>query len=322
MATVAIRGQLTLIELAKRTGNNNLLEIAEVLSAVNQMLDDAVWVEANSLTSHLVTIRTSLPTGTWRKLNYGVAAESSSTRQADEPIGMLESYSKIDADLVKIAPDPVKFRSDEEASFLEGMSQTLATALVYANIITDPERITGFAPRMPSLVTAGRVVGCGGTGSDVTSAYLVQWGSSRVHLIYPRGNRSMGINMDPLGEDTVSDGAGGEYQAFRTHFQVKVGLVVRDDRCIGRLANMEASGTTNIFDDSKLIAILNAMYMRGQGSVIYGNTTFLNQVDQQANSKTNVYYTPGEEFGKPVNYFRGTPIKQCDAIVNTETTIT
>jgi hypothetical protein len=320
MATVAIRGQLTLVELAKRTANNNLMEIAEVLDETREMLTDAVWIEANNRSSHMVTIRTSIPTGTWRKLNYGVPAESSATRQIEEGIGSLESYSKIDRDWVRLAPNPGQARSDEERAFIEGLSQTLGDAVFYGNVYQDPEKIHGFANRYGTLGT--RVVGCGGTGSDLTSLWAIQWGRTKVHLIYPRGHKSVGIEMEDLGEDTVSDGAGGEYQAYRTHFQIKVGLVVRDDRNVGRLANIETTGTTNIFDDTLLIQLLNRLQMRGKGAVCYGNVTVLTQIDQQANSKTNVQYTVGQEFGRPVNYFRGVPLKQEDSIVDTESALT
>lgn len=316
MATTAVRGQLTFYELARRTGNNNLMEIAEVLDETRAMSEDAVWLEANNLTSHMVTIRTSLPTGTWRMLNYGVPAESSATRQIEEGIGSLESYSKIDRDWVNIAPNPQQARSDEERAFIEGLSQTLGDTLIYGNVYQDPEKIHGFANRYGTLGT--RVLDSGGTGSDLTSMWAIQWGRTKVHLIYPRGHKAMGVEMEDLGEDTVSDGAGGEYQAYRTHFQIKTGLVVRDDRCVGRLANIETTGTTNIFDDTLMIQLLNRLYQRGRGAVIYGNVTSLTQVDQQANSKTNVYYTIGQEFGKPINYFRGHPLKQEDSILDTE----
>ncbi|MCE5226765.1 MAG: hypothetical protein LLG05_13035, partial [Porphyromonadaceae bacterium] len=44
--------QYTLVELAKRTNNGNLLEIAEVLSITKEMFQDAVWIEANQTASN------------------------------------------------------------------------------------------------------------------------------------------------------------------------------------------------------------------------------------------------------------------------------
>ena len=83
MATQTLRTQLTLVELAKRTTDGNILQIAEVLEQTNEMLEDAVWVEANGMTSHVITVRTSLPSGQYRILNDGIPSEASSTRQIE-----------------------------------------------------------------------------------------------------------------------------------------------------------------------------------------------------------------------------------------------
>jgi len=42
-----VQNQLTLLELAKRSNNGNFFEIAEVLNTINEVLQDAPWVEAN-----------------------------------------------------------------------------------------------------------------------------------------------------------------------------------------------------------------------------------------------------------------------------------
>jgi hypothetical protein len=317
MAVQTLRNQLTLVELAKRTHDGNLVQITEILNQVNEMLDDAIWIEANGITTHKATIRTSLPTGTWRRLNMGVPSEASSTRQILEGMGMLESYSKVDVDEVDLAPDPAGYRSGEDMAFVEGLSQTLMETIIYGNALVDPEQFNGFATRYNAL-SMPNVWGGGGTGSDLTSIWLVQWDRNKVHMIYPRNSRTMGIRVRDLGEDTVSDGAGGEYQAYRTHFKVNAGMVVRDYRCVQRYCNIETSGSSNIFDDNVLIAALNQMPNRGRGAVIYANRTILTQMDQYANDKTNVFYSVGEEFGRPITYFRGIPVKLVEKIVDTE----
>lgn len=320
MAVQTLRNQLTLVELAKRTGDGNLLEIAEVLEETNEMLEDAIWLEANMGDHHLITVRTSLPAGSWRLLNKGVPPEASSTRQVKEGIGMLESYSKVDAKLVRLAPNGNQFRSQEDMAFVEGMSQTLQATMIYGNLDANPEQFDGLANRYSALSLANVHDG-GGTGNDVTSIWLIQWDRTKVHLIYPRGSRSMGIDVSNLGEDTVQDADGNEYQAFRTHFEINCGLCVRDDRAVQRYANIESTGATNIFDENIVIEAMNLMLQRGKGAVMYGNRTIMSQVDKQANTKTNVYYTIGEEFGRPVNYLRGIPVKLVEQLLNTESAV-
>ena len=91
MTEFNMRDQLTLLELAKRTNNNALSAIVEVLDETNEWLEDAIWLEANQAMSHITTQRTSIPKGTWRRLNQGVAPEASSTYKMVEGIGILEA---------------------------------------------------------------------------------------------------------------------------------------------------------------------------------------------------------------------------------------
>jgi hypothetical protein len=322
MSTLSVRGQLTLIELAKRTANNELLSIAEVLNETNDMLDNAVWVEANQLTSHVTTIRTSLPTGYFRAINEGVPREASSSRQIVEPMGELYAYSTIDKKLVDISPNPNQFRSDEDKAFIEGLGHTLQKTIIYGNRSDDVKQIDGLAVRSDwSSLGKPYVWGAGGTGADLTSMWLIQWGVDKVHLIYPKGSQTMGIKRTDLGEQTVYDSEYNPLQGYTSHFTADCGLVVRNPRNVQRIANIETSGSTNTLDDDLIINALNQMVSRGAGAVIYCNRTLLSQLDVLAKDKTNVTYTSGEVFGKPVTLFQGHPVRLVDQIMDTETEI-
>lgn len=320
MPTLDSASQLTLVELAKRTNNGKILEIAETLNETNDILNDAVWVKANQETSHKCTRRLLLPSGTWRKLNEGVKAEASRTVQVTEGMGMLEAYSKADKALVDLAPDPKAFRFSEDKAFLEGLSQSMADTLVYGNADIDPEQFNGLSKRYSKTETKS-VINAGGGGSSTTSIWIVQWGESRVHLIYPKNSKTVGLDMNDMGECTVLDSNNREFQAYRTHFKVNMGIAVRDPRCIKRIANIESSGTSNIFNEDHLITLLNELPYNGQGAVIYCNSTIRTQMDIAAKNETNVNYTSQEIWGKPVMHFRGVPVRKVDAILNTETAI-
>ena len=318
MAVINVQSQLTLIELAKRTNDKNLLTIAEVLTQDHPILADAIWLESNQPTSHVGTKRTNLPAGTWRRLNKGVATEASATTQVTEPMGMLESYSKVDAKLVSLAPNKAEFRSQEDLAFVEGLSQTIETAIIYADVSTTPEKFDGFAPRYNTLSLAN-VADNGGAGGDCQSLWIIQWGATKVHLIYPPGG-SVGIKVQDLGEQTVYDSEATPlpYQAFMTHFMVDCGLYVHDDRCVQRIANIETTGADNLLDDDLIIASLNLMPQRGggPGTAMYASRVLLTQFDIMAKDKTNVNYTSDTAFGEMVTRFRGVPIRLCEAIVD------
>jgi hypothetical protein len=269
----------------------------------------------------------ALPSGSWRKINAGVAKEASRTQQIEEPIGMLEAYSQVDEALVDLAPDPVSFRRSEDLAFIEGMSQTLSTALIYGSHAATPEQFDGFATRYANLTTAGtsavhNVHGGSGTGSDTTSVWLIQWGPDKVHLFYPRNSDTIGLTMKDDGLETVLDASSNPYKAYQSHFKSYIGLCVRDDRCVQRLANIESTGSSNIWSDDVTVRALREMPDGGAGAVMYANRTVLAQIDIDAKDRSNVWYNEKDVWGRPVMTFRGIPVRQVDAILNTETAIT
>ena len=97
MASLTAYKQLTLIEVAKRKApDNSMADIAEVLSEENTIVQDAIWREANDTFTNKTVRRASLPSGSWRKLNSGVATESSETIELNDTIGLLETWSQND----------------------------------------------------------------------------------------------------------------------------------------------------------------------------------------------------------------------------------
>jgi len=326
MATMTAN-RMTLVELAKRTKDGQIQAIAEVLNQVNSMLDDAIWLPANGQTSHVTTKRIALPQGSWRKLNQGVSREASRTAQVTETIGMLEAFSQADEALVDIADNPMEFRWTEDVAFVEGLSQTLATAIIYSSTVAAPEKFNGFSARFANLTTANTSVthnvhGCSGTGSALSSCWIVQWGTDKVHMVYPKNSPSVGISAKDDGVLTVYDGSNNPFKVYQTHFKVYAGLVVRDDRCVQRVCNISATRSTGAWSDDKMINAIRQMPLSGSGAVIYANRDTLSAMDKDAKDKTNVMYGAPDAWGRPTMYFRGFPVKQVDSLVQTESALT
>lgn len=319
--TIEANAQLTLVEVAKRVHNGQMADIAEILTRNRPCLQHAVWAEANEMFSNVTTQRYSLPAGTFRTFNAGVSTEMSQTTQIRDTIGLLEAYAEHDYELVNSMPSPEKFRTDESAAFIEGLGQTLSSQLWYGNGLEDPEKWTGFAPRLASLITSGNVQGCSGTGSDVSSLYLVQWGLGTVHMIYPRGSAA-GLQHDPIGKVTKVDSNGKMWEVYRDRFKAYCGLVVRDPLAIGRVANIETSGSSNIFDEDILIAVKNRMRNQGAGAIGYCSTSIYTQIQIAIKDKSNVFHPVSNPFGPgEVPSLLGIPIYVDDQIVDTESAI-
>jgi len=99
--------------------------------------------------------------------------------------------------------------------------------------------------------------------------------------------------------------------------------VVRHPKCIGRVANIESAGSTNIFDEDLLIKLLNNMKINGN-TRIYCNQTVKTQAEIKLKDKTNVYWTVDKGLeGVPFLSFRQIPVRMIDKdiLLNTETVV-
>ena len=342
---------LTLIDWARRSGDEGQVEsIVNLLSQTNEILDDMLWVEGNTPTGHKTTVRTGLPAATWRLLNYGVPRSKSTTAQIVDTCGMLETYSEIDKDLADLNGNTAAFRLSEDLAFLEGMNQQFAQTLFYGNTAINPERFMGMSARYNTVTTANaqtanNVIDMGGTASTNTSVWVVVWGPNTCHGIFPKGAKA-GLVQRDLGEEALYDSAGNLYRGYRSQYQWKAGLTVRDWRYVVRIANIDASTLSGATPPNLINALVRALHRLPTAPVdagstqtvgapgapqesaasmgrtaIYCNRAVSTWLDIQALNKTNALLHIDERMGKAITKFRGIPIRICDQILNTEARI-
>lgn len=312
---------LSIKELTARIDpRGNAARIAEVLQQKNAILEDIPWVEANESFTNRAVRRSAEPTGSFRKLNLGISPAASKTTPIVDVVGMLESYSKVDVRLAKAAPSPVQFRSDEDMSHVAGMGKTIAGKLLYGNAAVTPEEFTGLAPRLNAITT--NCVDAGGSGGDTTSIYVITWDTDYCHGLYGRG-MSGGISQKDLGEVAI-EASGLINTWYLTHFVWEAGLCVRNERGIGRVANIESSKTaaSNAFNEDDLIDLMVEMDLL-PSTRIYVNRNIFAQMWKRLKDKNNVYFTRNQGLdagGLPIS-FNGIPIRLVEQIVNTETAV-
>jgi hypothetical protein len=328
MATLG-QTALTLADWAKRVDpNGSIPSIVELLSQTNEVLDDMLWVEGNLPTGHKTTVRSGLPSATWRLLNYGVQPSKSRTVQVQDTCGMLEAYAKTDKALADLNGNTPEFRLSEDKAFIEAMNIEFANTLFYGNTEVNKERFLGLAPRFNSLTAENgkNIINGGGTGTGNTSVWLVVWGDQSAHGIFPKGGKA-GLQVRDLGEDTASDGNGGEYQIYRTHYRWDCGLTVRDWRYVVRIANIkvsqlvkDASSGADLID-LMVQALEQAHNLKMGRPVFYCNRTVRSFLRRQIANRDNVNLTLDTVAGKHVLNFDGVPVKRCDAIISNETAV-
>lgn len=332
MATLATTHP-TLLDVTKRLDPQGKVDtIAEIMNQTNEILDDMVWLEGNLPTGHRTTIRTGLPTPTWRKLYGGVQPGKSRTVQVTDATGMLEAYAEVDKALADLNGNTAAFRLSEDRAHIEGMNQEFSSTLFYGNESTEPEAFTGFGPRFnsQSAENGGNIITSAADpdSTDNTSIWLVVWGPNTVHGIYPKGSKA-GLNMEDKGQVTIEnvDGAGGRMEAYRTHYRWDCGLSVRDWRYVVRvnldqedLVKNAASGPDLIDLMTQAVELIPSLSM-GRPA-FYMNRTLRSFLRRQiANKVAASTLTIEQVAGKHVTMFDGIPVRRCDAITNTESGI-
>lgn len=326
---------LTLSDWAKRVDPDGKVPmIAELLSQSNEVLQDMLWMESNGATSHRTTVRTGLPTSSWRLINNGIQPTKSRTAQIDESIGILEAWSEVDVDLAMLNGNTSAFRLSEAQAFIESMNQEKVQTLFFGNSSVDPEEFTGFSPRYASISAgdiAQNVLDGGGTGSDNTSIWLVVWGANSVFGVFPKGS-TVGLTHQDLGEVTVETTAGiagNRMRAFQDRWQWKCGLVVKDWRFAVRIANIDVSDlvantTPADLTDLMIRAIHRVPNLRLGRASFYMNRTVMQMLDIQR--RDDVVLGGGLTFqvvdGVQMRTFRGIPLRIVDQLIETEAQVT
>lgn len=343
MATLA-QSMLGLVDLYKRSEGKGkaAADIIEMMNDTSQdIFTDFVYVECNDGTKHTHTIRTGLPSVGWGQLYKGVAQSKSSTQQVDDTTGFVEGLSTVDKRVLDLAGDKREFmRRSESEPFVEAMSQELVTAMFYHNPATDAKLPKGLSPRFSALANSGaghQIIDAGGTGSDNMSIWFVTWGGQGLCALYPHGT-SAGIVQEDKGEQRVLDADGNPYYVEEELIRAHCGFALKDYRRVVRIANIDASllaaGSVDLYSfmrkafyrlhNRRLDKVRNQD--NPQHTVIYANTDALEALDGLAtNAGTTDNFTrlrPMEVEGKEVMAYRGIPIRETDALVNTEAQIT
>jgi hypothetical protein len=322
----------TLADVAKRMDPDGKIDtIVEILNLTNEILQDATFVEGNLPTGHRTTIRTGIPTPTWRKLYGGVQPTKSTTAQVTDNCGMLEAYAEVDKALADLNGNAASFRLSEDRAHLEGMNQEFASTLFYGNEGTEPEAFTGLSPRFNALsgaASADNVISASGSSSDNASVWLIVWSPETVHCIYPKGS-SAGWKMTDKGQVTVEDASGGSntgrMEAYRTHYRWDLGLTVKDWRFAVRICNIDKSDLLKDAASGADLIDLMTQALELVPSLAMGRPVFYcsrhvrsflrRQMTHRVKQSTLTFDMVA---GQRVLALDGVPVRRCDALAANE----
>lgn len=315
--------------------------VIDLLAQDNPILDDAIARQCNMGAVERTSILTGYPSATWGRLYKGVKRSKATMQQVDDTTGFLEARSEIDTRLLKLAKDPARQRLVDSRPYFETMNQEMAAGIFYHDTATTPEKFKGLAARYDQYYsgpksgapknTAAQVVDGGGSGNDNTSIWFVTWGDHATSLLYPEGTTA-GVTMIDRGEEKTEDENGDPFYVKVATYEWHIGVTVKDWRYNARIANIDVSEV--LAGNVDLWALMRQAYYRlrsrrrdGISSriAIYMNTDMLEVLDAQStdraliNSRDNTTGLGHAQVeGKEVRTYRGIPIRETDALLNTE----
>lgn len=308
---------MTILDLAKRTNNNKLMDIAEVLSAKIPLVKMMPFMPSTDFNHHKVARRGSLPTGTWRKMGEYVSPNKSDVVQVEEPIGELVGWSEMDSSEYDIAPDKVAYRKAEDIAHVEGMSQQLETAIFYQALADDAASIQGLSDRYSAIATDSVWSAGGSEDGAMMSLWVVELGPQGLYGIYPRESKEIGMSVTPYPKERTTNSSNAIKEVYRTKFQFRLGLALKDTRSVKRIANVIQSEAGLIAGLDDLSAAINRLPGHGTRAIMVGQTA-RDYLEQVSDAKTNVRYLPESPFGYDLYSFKGVPIFTCDKLLDTE----
>lgn len=336
-------GIATLLDVARRTDpatGSITTQIAELLTQQNEILYDLPWKEGNETTGHTYTVRTSLPTAYFRKLNSGTPNSKSTTAQVTESCAMIFTRSQIDKDVAMLNGGTAAWRLSENMPNMEAINQKLAQTLFYGDPSTSPEQFLGLAPRYAAISGATNtqnILSGGGSASVNTSIWLLGLGNNTIYGTYPKGSKA-GLNHLEI-KDGSSDGcvdaldaSNNKFRAFVDEWQWKCGMAVEDWRYVVRIPNIDTSNLVAETSAADIIKLMSRSIDRIPNlglckPVFYMNRTVFSMLRIQAMNKT----LPGgltiedalNQFGKSYKEltFQGIPVRKVDQLLSTEATI-
>lgn len=329
---VQASGVPTLLDVLNEMGaDGKPLAIAEVLTRTEEILEDVVWREGNTVTGHKDAVRTSLPTPSFRALNEGVPRTKAGSSAIEETCALLEDFSQADRELAVLSGNIANFRARQATPHMQGMAHKMSNALFYANAATNPKEFTGLTPRFNTLQTslsqaAGQVIDAGGTGNNLRSIWYIGWSDETVFGLFPRGSQGGLQHEDMTGSEngkTLYDASGNPYVGFEDHWLWRCGLMVKDWRYVVRIANIDltqvvpdASTGPDIQDLMIQAAELmeNKMTTRTAWYVPRSiRSLFRRQIQQKQNLNLS-WGDPSTISGRRVLMFDESPVRRVDAL--------
>ena len=316
--------KITLIDVAKRTGNDATVGIVEAMSQANPFFQLA---PTKSIRGNMFKyqVRSALGTAGFRAFNAGVAGTKSVIRDVIVECKPMLGISEVDKALAEASPDGVQaFRQSEDMGFISALANTFNAKAYYGSSSTTAAEIDGVGTVLSAL--GGTCIGAGGaTATAETSMYF--WSFSDANTVQgklPGVQVVLANGMLPSATDlgvqlTLDSGGTNKYPAYQTIFEFTPGLAIYDSRSVGRLCNIDATHLPTV---AYMNQVITAMFPYNVDLITCSKTVY-NYVQGLKGTSAFQQTAPYEssEIFKRATTFNGIPILIDENIVATEAVV-
>jgi hypothetical protein len=301
--------------------DGGIVQVAEILVEENEALADIPWKAGNQLTGDVHFKRTAMPKAARRNINQGIKSSLSKKEAETDTCIEITSRSVVDMGELDIAPDAAAYLALEARPHIAVMGEEAVRTIFYGD---DAAGVLGIRTRYNKISGAPKdkarqIISAGGTGTNLTSVYIVKWDSNELTGIYPK-NTTMGLKTVMLVNQLIPDKDGETFRAHITDYSQYIGLKVRDPRYVARVCNIDMDDLATDADARKalfrlLITAKNRIHHVTQGRVVmYMNPDLASMIEIAAFEKENtvVGYKEGLTSDTRVLTFSGIPIRRND----------
>lgn len=314
--------KLTLLDLAKRTGNAPEIGIVEATTQNNALLSLIPFRGINGV-SYRFGRRVGLPAVAFKGINQGVSVTKSKVDQILIETKDVGGRSEVDKLLAERDPRGINvMRSEEDAGFSASMGNLFNLKFYYGSTKTTSGLEFDGVTSILNALSFATVTDAGGDSANVqTSAYFIAFGDANGQMGRLKGVEGLlgngkNITAIDMGLQYVDDADSKKYLAYTTEFEFAPGLAIYDTRSVGRICNLDAGSPLTV---TLINAMLVQMYPYVPSAIFVNKAQYL--VLQGLKVSALDYYNSDTDLFKRVLSFNGIPIFIDDNITQTEAVV-
>ena len=322
---------MSLLEANKRAGYDRNEGFLMDLEKEHHSLDVLPFYPASDNSFHKYSKATKLGSGNWRDVNEGREHTFGSTESITSPVQIFSAETNISDDVLRLADNAGDVRDSENLLVATGLVEDFMGTLIYGDVDYatgtrdyNPKKMHGFANHRDKL--GEFCLSAGGSGTDLTSIYVVYFGEYGVNVRYnPKltgGADGIGLSIRDEGAVWTKDQNNRDMKTWKTVYDLTAGLEVRRDKALVRIANVKADGT-GTFPVDKVISAIMSMPNGASGACILAPKPVEEMLMKYAFSASQYQITSDviEGFG-PLTRVMGVPVIREEAIKIGERAIT